>query len=269
MSAHPPPIDIAIDDHRIESDRGRLFARRWAPRLPASRVPIILLHDSLGSVELWRNFPAALSTHCARPVIAYDRLGFGRSDAFHGKLAPDFIATEADTSFAAVCEHFAIDRFILFGHSVGGGMAVHCAAKRPEACAALITESAQAFVEDRTVQGIEEASALFADPAQRERLAKYHGDKAQWVLDAWIGSWLSPAFASWSLDQTLPQLRSPLLVIHGSEDEYGSPRHPERIVALAGAAAQLVLMPDTRHVPHREREAEVIERVTAFLQTVA
>ena len=112
-------------------------------------------------------------------------------------------------------------------------------------------------------------TALFADPAQGERLAKYHGDKAQWVLDAWIGSWLSPAFASWSLDQTLPQLRSPLLVIHGSEDEYGSPRHPERIVALAGAAAQLVLMPDTRHVPHREREAEVIERVTAFLQTVA
>lgn len=82
-----------------------------------------MLHDSLGSVELWRSFPAALSTHCARPVIAYDRLGFGAPDAFHGKLAPDFIATEADTSFAAVCEHFAIDRFILFGHSVGGGMA--------------------------------------------------------------------------------------------------------------------------------------------------
>ena len=260
---------IDIDDHCIESDRGRLFARRWAPRLPASRVPIILLHDSLGSVELWRDFPAALSTHTARPVIAYDRLGFGRSDAYPGKLALDFIASEVDTSFAAVCEQLDIDRFILFGHSVGGGMAVHCAAKRPDACAALITESAQAFVEDRTLRGIEEASALFADPAQLARLAKYHGDKAQWVLDAWIGSWLSPAFASWSLDQTLPQLRSPLLVIHGSEDEYGSPRHPERIVALAGAAAQLALMPDTRHVPHREREAEVIERVSAFLQTVA
>ena len=85
------------------------------------------------------------------------------------------------------------------------------------------------------------------------------------MLDAWIGSWLSPAFASWSLDQTLPQLRSPLLVIHGIDDEYGSPRHPERIVALAGAPAQLALMPDTRHVPHREREAEVIERVAAFV----
>ena len=125
MSAHPPPIDIAIDDHRIESDRGRLFARRWAPRLPASRVPIILLHDSLGSVELWRDFPAALSTHTARPVIAYDRLGFGRSDAYPGKLALDFIASEVDTSFAAVCEQLDNDRFIIFVHSVGGGMAEH------------------------------------------------------------------------------------------------------------------------------------------------
>ena len=263
MNPRLHPIDI--DDHCIESERGRLFARRWAPHLPASRVPIILLHDSLGSVELWRNFPAALSTHTARPVIAYDRLGFGRSDPYPGKLALDFIATEVDTSFAAVCEQLDIDRFILFGHSVGGGMAVHCAAKRAEACAALITESAQAFVEDRTVHGIEEARALFADPAQLERLAKYHGDKAQWVLDAWIGSWLSPAFASWSLDSTLPQLSCPLLVIHGIDDEYGSPRHPERIVALAGAPAQLALMPDTRHVPHREREAEVIERVAAFV----
>ena len=267
MSPLPHPIDI--DDHCIESERGRLFARRWMPQLPASRVPIILLHDSLGSVELWRDFPAALSARSARPVIAYDRLGFGRSDAYPGKLALDFIATEVDTSFAAVCEQFDIDRLILFGHSVGGGMAVHCAAKRPDACAALITESAQAFVEDRTIRGIEEASALFADPVQRARLAKYHGDKAQWVLDAWIGSWLNPAFASWSLDSTLPQLSCPLLVIHGIDDEYGSPRHPERIVALAGAPAQLALMPDTRHVPHREREAEVIERVAAFVHTMA
>ena len=266
MSPHPHPV--VVDDHCIESDHGRLFARRWLPRLPVSRVPIILLHDSLGSVDLWRNFPAALGTHTARPVIAYDRLGFGRSDAYPGKLALDFIATEVDTGFAAVCEQLDIDRFIVFGHSVGGGMAVHCAAKRPDACAALITESAQAFVEDRTVRGIEEARALFSDRVQLERLAKYHGDKAQWVLDAWIGSWLSPAFAAWSLDATLPQLRCPLLVIHGVDDEYGSPRHPERIVARAGAPAQLALMPDTRHVPHREREAEVIERVANFLQAV-
>ena len=256
-------------DTAVDGRRGRLFVRTWSPEMPSHLTPIVLLHDSLGSVELWRGFPSALCKATDRQVVAYDRLGFGRSDPHPGTLALDFIASEAEGDFATVLRALGIARFIVFGHSVGGGMAVNCAAHHGAACVALITESAQAFVEDRTVQGIEEASALFADPAQGERLAKYHGDKAQWVLDAWIGSWLSPAFASWSLDQTLPQLRSPLLVIHGSEDEYGSPRHPERIVALAGAAAQLVLMPDTRHVPHREREAEVIERVSAFLQTVA
>ncbi len=260
---------IDIEDHWIESENGRLFARLWTPRSRDFSIPLILLHDSLGSVELWRDFPAALSAQTRRPVIAYDRRGFGRSDAYSGKLSLDFIATEADTGFAAICRQLGIDRFVLFGHSVGGGMAVHCAAKRSDACIALITESAQAFVEDRTLRGIEEARELFADPAQVARLAKYHGDKAQWVLDAWIGSWLSPAFASWSLDSVLPQLKCPLLVIHGMDDEYGSARHPERIAALASGPVQLELMHDTRHVPHRERAAEVIERVTGFLQAIA
>ena len=147
-------------------------------------------------------------------------------------------------------------------------MAVHCAAKRPEACAALITESAQAFVEDRTVQGIEEASALFADPAQRERLAKYHGDKAQWVLDAWIGSWLSPEFATWSLDAVLPQVHCPVLALHGADDEYGSPAHPERIGRLVSGPARVEVMAATRHVPHRERPADVLQRVAAFLRDI-
>src|SRR5690606_14391332 len=121
----------------------------------------------------------------------------------------------------------------------GGGMAVNCAARFPGDCIAVITESAQAFVEDRTVQGIEEARELFKDPAQVDRLKKYHADKTQWVLDAWINSWLDPAFASWSLEPVLPHMTCPALVIHGVQDEYGSTRHPELIGALAGNGAQL------------------------------
>ena len=89
-------------------------------------------------------------------------------------------------------------------------------------------------------------------------------EKARWVLDAWIGNWLHPDFSGWSLDPVLPQVRSPALVIHGRDDEYGSPRHPERIAEKIGAAAQLELMDRTGHVPHREKEAEVIRRVQAF-----
>lgn len=263
MNAHTE--HALVEDRWIDGPGGRLFVRVWSPAASSGRAPLILLHDSLGSVDLWRDFPAALCAASGRQVVAYDRLGFGRSDAHPGVLALDFVASEARHDFAAVHAGLGIDRFVVFGHSVGGGMAVHCAAHFGDACVALVTESAQTFVEDRTVQGIETAQALFQDPAQVERLGRYHGAKARWVLDAWIGSWLDPAFADWSLAPVLPQVACPTLVIHGVDDEYGSPRHPEQIAALTGGPASLALMADTRHVPHREREAEVVARVTEFI----
>jgi pimeloyl-ACP methyl ester carboxylesterase len=113
-------------------------------------------------------------------VVAYDRLGFGRSDARHGPLTIDFVREEAETWFPLVREGLGIGEFIAMGHSVGGGMAALCAATWPEACLALVTESAQAFVEDRTLDGIREAQKAFRDAGQLERLAKYHGEKARW-----------------------------------------------------------------------------------------
>ncbi|MHB1372398.1 MAG: alpha/beta fold hydrolase [Thauera sp.] len=253
-------------DTSAEGRLGRLFVRTWSPETPSNLAPIVLLHDSLGSVELWRGFPSALCKATGRQVVAYDRLGFGKSDPHPGTLALDFIASEAEGDFATVLRALGIQRFIVFGHSVGGGMAVNCAAHHGAACVALITESAQAFVEDRTVEGLEDARALFKDPGQVDRLKRYHGEKARWVLDAWIESWLAPAFASWSLRPVLPQVDCPALVIHGVDDEYGSPVHPALIVELSGGPALLQLMADTRHVPHREREADVVAMVRAFLE---
>lgn len=259
---------ITIQDAWVECPDGRLFARSWTPAAPSALAPIVLLHDSLGSVELWRSFPAALCEATGRRVVAYDRLGFGRSDPHPATLALDFIATEAEAGFAAIRRHFALDRFAVFGHSVGGGMAVNLAAHLGEACVALITESAQSFLEDRTVRGLEEARVFFQDPLQLERLGKYHGDKARWVRDAWIESWLDPAFAGWSLRPVLPQVKCPALAIHGVDDEYGSRKHPELIAELSGGPVRLALMADTRHVPHREKEAEVVELVGGFLRTL-
>lgn len=255
---------ILHEDFWVRLPTGGLFARAWSP-VQAQGSPILLFHDSLGSVELWRNFPSALAARTGRAVIAYDRLGFGCSDPRSDTLGPSFVAEEAENAFPALREQLGVGRFIAFGHSVGGGMAVHCAAKFGADCVALITESAQTFVEDRTLQGIREARTLFADPAQVERLGKYHGDKARWVLEAWIDTWLAPSFADWSLDAVLPQVRCPVLAIHGAEDEYGSIRHPERIGRLAGGPARVEVMSDTCHVPHREREAAVLDLVAEFL----
>ena len=255
--------ELRITDHHIPADDGFLFARAWQGT--AMTAPIVLLHDSLGCVELWRGFPAALAAASGRTVIAYDRLGFGRSSPRGGALPHAFIAQEAQQGFALVREHFGLEQFALFGHSVGGGMAVHCAARFAEACTALVTESAQAFVEDRTRAGLLVEKDEFRRPGSLERLARYHGDKAPWVLHAWLDTWLAPGFAGWSLDAVLPEVRCPALVLHGMEDEYGSGEHPRRIAQGVAGPAELELIPDVRHVPHKERETGVAQRVAAFL----
>jgi pimeloyl-ACP methyl ester carboxylesterase len=257
--------DAASDELTIVTAHGRLYARRW--RSGSSRAPLVLLHDSLGCVASWRDFPARLAGATGRDVIAYDRLGFGRSDAHPGRLAGDFVGAEARGAFAALRRELGLDAFVAFGHSVGGGMAVACAAAYPDACVALVTEAAQAFVEDRTIAGLLAAKAHFQDPVQVDRLRKYHGAKAPWVLGAWLDTWLAPAFADWTLDAALARVRGPALVIHGDRDEYGSPEHPARIARGVRGAARLLVLEACGHVPHRERVDDVLGAVAEFLAT--
>lgn len=263
---------LQVTDSFIAHPRGCIFVRTWedetATPAAAARAPILLLHDSLGCVELWRDFPAALAGASGRRVIAWDRLGFGRSDPRGDRLGPDFVEEEAQTVLPLLQRALGFRRFVAFGHSVGGGMAVHCAARQPGACVALVTEAAQAFVEERTLAGIREAEAGFQDPAQFARLARHHGDKARWVLDAWTGTWLSPAFRDWSLAGVLPQVRCPLLALHGEHDEFGTARHPAAIAGLGGGAARAEIIRGTRHVPHREQPALVLRLTTDFLSMV-
>jgi pimeloyl-ACP methyl ester carboxylesterase len=257
---------LPVGDQFVEAADGKLFTRTWGALDSATEAaPIVLFHDSLGSVELWRDFPAKLAIATGRPVLAYDRLGFGKSDPHPGKLAVDFIRQEAFSSLAAVRVQLKIGRMALFGHSVGGGMAVAAGAAFPDATEAVMTEAAQAFVEDRTIDGIREAQAAFEAPGQIERLARYHGDKARWVLDAWTRTWLSPEFAAWTLDDDLRNLRSPLLAIHGDRDEYGTRRHPEQLGGLPPVKSEVLILQDCGHVPHREQPEIVVDAVRAFL----
>ena len=263
-------VAIVPTDHWVAHRAGRLFARQWQPAAvgPAA-APIVLLHDSLGCVELWREFPAALAAATGRRVVAYDRLGFGRSDARIGRPSRDFVAEEAAAYFPALREQLGIGRFVVIGHSVGGGMAVEIAAHAGAHCVALVTMAAQAFVEDRTLAGLRVAQAQFADPAQVQRLARHHGDKAAWVLDAWLGQWLAPAFAAWSLDDALPRVGCPVLAIHGERDEYGSAAHPSRIVERVAGPARLQMLAGVGHVPTREQPDLVVRLIADFVAGLA
>jgi pimeloyl-ACP methyl ester carboxylesterase len=254
----------------IDVDGVSLHACLWGRQL-AGRPAIVLLHDSLGSVALWRDFPARLAERTACPVIAYDRYGFGLSTARRDRLPPGFIAGEARPWLEAVLQHFGVERVVLFGHSVGGGMAVSAAAQMPQYVLGVITEAAQAFVEELTLQGIREAAASFADPAQLARLAKYHGNdmqQARWVLSAWIDTWRSPAFADWSLAPMLARLQCPVLALHGDLDEYGSLAHPRMIASLPAAFSgqgRYQVLAQCGHVPHREQPQRVLQATADFL----
>ena len=252
-----------VEEHRVDGPQGRLFARSWHPEAAAG-APFLLLHDSLGSVALWRDFPARLARATGRAVVAYDRLGFGGSDPYPGALAPDFIRAEADT-VRHLAARLGLGRLILLGHSVGGGMAVCTAARWPDLCAALVTVSAQALIEPHTLAGIRAAREAFARPGQIERLARYHGDKARWVLDAWTETWLAPSRAGWTLDDDLRGVACPLLALHGDRDEFGSRRQPERIAALAAGPSDVVILEECGHVPHRERPDAVLAAVGRLL----
>jgi pimeloyl-ACP methyl ester carboxylesterase len=256
---------VTVQTHWIETPQGRLHAQTWTPA-KAHPVPIILVHDSLGCVALWRDFPEQLAQASGHPVIAYDRLGFGRSDAHPGHLRPGFVEAEAGEGFAALLAQRTIGPFIVFGHSVGGGMAIACAATHGQRCRGVITESAQAFVEARTVDGIRAAEQQFAEPGQLQRLQRYHGDKAEWVLRAWVDNWLSADFANWHLDQPLAELRCPLLSLHGDQDEFGSLAHPRRLARLAAGSVQVQVLEGGGHVPHRQQPGWVLEAVVGFLR---
>lgn len=255
---------VEFRDAMVAVPGGEIFVRLWNAGRD-NLAPIVLLHDSLGSVEQWREFPAALAQAVGRPVLAYDRLGFGRSSPRTQPAYANFIAEEAEVFFPAVAHALGLSDFVLFGHSVGGAMAIVVAALHADRCKAVVTESAQAFVEARTLDGIRAAKESFEDPERFARIAKWHGAKARWVLDAWTEVWLSPEFRSWTLDPHLQRVRCPVLAIHGDSDEYGSEAFPRRIAANVGGPSELRLLADCGHVPHREKPDEVLGLTASFI----
>ena len=257
--------ELKVRDLMVGPEGARRFVREWAPRpdeAHLARPPLVLFHESLGCVSLWKGFPESLARATGRRVIAYDRLGFGRSDSLARRPGFDFIAREGEEIVPLLQEALGFSRFVACGHSVGGCMAVETAARLRGYCAGLVTIAAQSFVEERTLDGVREAEPLFMGDESLSRLARHHGDKARFVVTFWTKTWLDPAFAGWTLDDALSRVTCPVLAAHGEADQYGSPDHARRI---AGARGELLLMEGAGHILHREREADLAAAIAAFL----
>ena len=174
--------------------------------------------------------------------------------------------SQAEQTFKAVLDYFSIQDFVILGHSVGGGMSVVIAAAYPERCQGLISISAQYAVEALTLAGISEAKVGFQQAGQMERLEKYHPEKAQWVLDGWTETWLSPAFQDWNLARVIDGVCCPTLVIHGELDEYGSTAQPQQIFEGVSGQAELHILEGLHHMPHKEQPELVVALIAEFHQ---
>ncbi len=230
---------------------------------PGDEPALVLLHEGLGSVELWRGVPDALHAATGRRVVTYSRAGYGRSGPAVLPRPVSYMHDEADVVLPALLDGLAIERPVLVGHSDGASIALlHAGAGRP--VAGLVLLAPHVVVEDVSVTSIAAARDAYATTDLRDRLARYHDD-VDATFRGWNDVWLSPAFRSWDITDRLPAIDAPVLVIQGEDDPYGTTRQVDLIAAGVHGRCEQLLLPGVGHAPHLEAPAEALAAITAFV----
>lgn len=239
---------------------GRRVDATELPGDPARR-PLVLLHEGLGSVALWRGFPAALNEATGRRVIAFSRFGHGRSEPPPRPRTTAFFHEEALDVLPALLPQLDAADPILVGHSDGGSIALIHAAYHPVTGLALIAP--HVFVEDFTVEEIRRTRALFDDGGLRERMARHHDDPDA-AFRGWADVWLDPAFRAWSIESDAAGVTAPVLLVQGEADPYGTLEQIDRIQARVRGPVERLVLEGAGHSPHLEAPAPVVAAITAF-----
>lgn len=236
------------------------------PHTIATAGTLVFLHDSLGCTALWRDFPQELARAAGYNAFIYDRRGYGTSSPFSGKVRDkDYMEQEADV-LATLLDACSIENPVLFGHSDGGTIALLAAAKYPTKIKAVLTEGAHVFVEDITLDGIEQVLEQFEHTDLPARLARYHGDKTQAVFDAWTQTWLADFYRDWNIENFLPQILCPVYVIQGEADEFGSIRQVQSITGKVSGPAASYMIPNAGHSPHKQGGLFMIQQILFFME---
>jgi pimeloyl-ACP methyl ester carboxylesterase len=226
-----------------------------------ARAPIVLLHEGLGSVGLWRDFPARLAQGTGRRLIAFSRFGNGRSERRARSSSPlGFHHDEALEVLPAMLGELAVVEPLLVGHSDGASIALIHAGRHPVAGLALMAP--HVFVEPLTVASIREMRESYLAGQLRERMAKHHDDPdaAFW---GWCDIWLDPAFQAWNLEPDVAMVSAPTLLIQGRDDPYGTLEQLERIEAGLTGSVQRLVVPGG-HSPHLDAGEEVLRALERF-----
>lgn len=240
---------------------GGMEYERIAGADPAAAT-IVMLHEGLGSVSMWKDFPARLAEATGSPVVVYSRHGYGGSAPLRSRRTVRYMHDEALRVLPQFLDELAIESPVLFGHSDGASIALIYAGASGRAVSGIIALAPHVFVEERTVSAIAAARLAYETTNLRERLARHHGD-VEGAFWGWNDIWLDPAFRDWSIEEYLARLGCPVLAIQGENDEYGSMEQIERI-ARAAPGVELLKLANCGHSPHRDRPAAVLAATKAF-----
>ncbi len=230
---------------------------------------LVFLHEGLGSVSMWRDFPARVAEATGCGALVFSRLGYGKSDPVTLPRPLDYMQREGRDTLPEVLDAAGVREAILVGHSDGGSIAiVHAATERQARVRGLVLMAPHVFVEDVSVTSIARAADAYRTTDLRARLARHHGDNVDGAFWGWNRAWLDPGFRAWNIEEYLPRVRVPVLAIQGADDEYGTLAQIDAIERGAGGMVQRVVLAACGHSPHRDQPEATLDASVRFVRTL-
>ncbi len=247
---------------------GHRLEYRWVHpgSAPAAALPaLVLLHEGLGSVALWKRFPEALAEATGCAVLVYSRYGYGKSDELREARRVDYMHDEALVALPEILDALRIESPVLVGHSDGASIALIHAGGSGRPVRGVVAMAPHVFVEDLTVASIAQAKVTFETTDLCSRLGRYH-DHPDTTFRGWNDIWLHPDFRAWNIEAVLPRIACPVLVIQGEDDQYGTLAQVEAIERQAGGPVEACVLSGCGHSPHVDRPVETAAAISAFVQ---
>lgn len=258
---------IAVEGQYITANNKKIHYT-WVNQqyLEEGKPLIIFLHDALGSIGQWKDFPQVLTDKLQLPALVYDRYGHGKSEQLAEKRTPDYLHDEALQFLPDILKGLGINNpLILLGHSDGGAIALLYASHFTDRVIGVICEAGHVFVEEEMRVGISKSAGLF-DSKLKDLFWKYHGENTKSIFFAWVDIWLSEEFADWNIEGCLPNITAPVLAIQGEDDEFGHLQQPKPIASQVGGPSQELWVKNCGHIPHHQQRKLVLAEMVKFIE---
>jgi pimeloyl-ACP methyl ester carboxylesterase len=261
------PKNSGHSDLKYLNIAGIKLEAKWYPGAARKAPTLVFLHEGLGCVGMWRDFPEQLAQLTGCPAFAYSRQGYGHSTPCALPRPLDYMHREALEVLPEVLTAAGIEDHILIGHSDGGSIALINAGGNPGAgLRGLITMAPHVFCEALSIRSIMQIKQDFTDGGLRSALAKYHHDNTDCAFWGWNDVWLDPDFLAWNIEEYLPAIRVPQLILQGEEDQYGTVAQAQAVIQLASAPTELHMLADCGHSPYKEQQLQSLELMKNFLE---